>query len=97
MTFKDRIKLLKLKRGTGSSGYSVECSRVIWAKVSDVGITTKLSAEAAGKSAELQAYCHRKEAEGFTHAEYKGVRYRIDSTGAADNERHIRMILTKER
>ena len=95
MTFKDRLTLVRLERQNGKGGYIETATRQIWAKVSDLGVTTKLSASAAGRSAELQAYCHRKEAEGFTHADYKGQRYRIDSTGAADNGRHVRLILTR--
>ena len=55
MTFKDRLTLLRLERQNGKGAYSVADSKEIWARVSDIGITTKLSAEAAGRSAELSA------------------------------------------
>ena len=95
MTFDKKIRLLKLKRQNGSGGYTVEASKMIWANVRDIGVTTKYTAVAAGPDAELQVICHRREAEGYTHAEYGGNRYRIESTGAADNERHIKLILAK--
>ena len=95
MTFNKRIRLLKLVRQNGSGGYAETASRTIWANVRDIGVTTKFTAAAANKEAQLQVICHRAEAEGYTHAEYEGHRYRIESTGAADNERHIKLILAK--
>ncbi|MDE7234376.1 MAG: hypothetical protein K2N29_04870, partial [Ruminiclostridium sp.] len=58
-------------------------------------LTTKYTAASANREAELQVICHRKEAEGYTHADYNGRRYRIESTGAAGNDRHIKLILAK--
>ena len=95
MTFNRKIRLLKLERQNGSGGYEVVASKYIWANVRDIGVTIKYSAVAAGHEAELQVICHRNDAKGFTHAEYDGCRYRIESTGAAENLRHVKLILAK--
>ena len=97
MTFNKKIKLLRLERQNGSNGYVEKSSKSVWANVRDIGVTTKYTAAAAGREAELQVICHRSEAEAdsFTHAEYGGKRYRIESRGAADNSRHIKLILAK--
>lgn len=97
MTFNKKIKLLKLERKNGSAGYAEKSAKTVWANVRDIGVTTKYSAAAAGREAELQVICRRNEAESdsFTHVEYCGSRYRIESTGAAENSRHIKLILAK--
>lgn len=97
MTFNRKLTLLKLTVQNGSGTLSVTASRVVWAAVKDIGVTVKYTAVAAGQSAEIQAICHRAEYEAgnYTHAEYLGHRYKITSTGAADNERHIKLILAK--
>ncbi len=98
MTFDKRITLLLIEPSNGNGEDVVTNSWKIWANVSDIGVTVKYSAAAAGRTAEIQAICHRDEYErfDFTHAEYRGRRYRIDSTGAADTPRHIKLILVKE-
>ena len=95
MTFDKKLTLLKITTQKGSGAQTVTATRTIWANVRDIGVTTKYTAVAAGKNAELQAICHRDEAKGYTHAEYLGARYKIESTGAADNDRHIKLILAK--
>lgn len=97
MTFNKKLKLLKLERQNGSAGYAEKAAKTVWANIRDIGVTTKFSAAAAGREAEIQAVCHRNEFESdsFTHAEYCGIRYRIESTGAAENSRHIKLILAK--
>lgn len=95
MTFNKKLRLVKLERQNGSGGFTEVSSRTIRANVRDIGVTTKYTAAAAKREAELQVICHRKEAEGYTHADYEGHRYRIESTGAADSDRHIKLILAK--
>ena len=97
MTFNKKITLLKIVNQNGSGNQTVETSRVIRANVRDMGMTLKYSAVAAGQNAELQVICHRAEFAdtGYTHADVSGQRYRITGTGAADNERHIKLILAK--
>lgn len=95
MTFNKKINLLKLIQLNGAAGLVVSESKAVWADVRDIGVTTKFTAAAANRQAELQVICHRSEAEGFTHVEYDGCRYRIESTGSAGNDRHIKLIIAK--
>lgn len=97
MTFDKKLRLIKLERQNGSGNYTEKAERTVWANVRDVSITMKYTAAAANRSAELTAICHRAEveAEKYTHAEYRGQRYRIESTGPADIESHIKLILAK--
>lgn len=98
MTFDKKLTLLLIEPSNGSGEDTVTRSWEVWANVRDIGVTVKYSAAAAGRIAEIQAICHRSEYEScnFTHAEYRGRRYRIESTGAADTPRHIKLILAKE-
>lgn len=98
MTFDKKLNLLLIDPTNGSGENIVVNSRSIWGNVRDLGVTLKYSAVSAGRSAELQVICHRSEYESadFTHAEYRGQRYLIESTGAADTPRHIKLILAKE-
>lgn len=98
MTFDKKLTLLLIEPSNGSGEDAVTVSQRIWANVHDIGVTVKYTAAAAGRTAEIQAICHRSEYEryDFTHAEYRGRRYRIDSTGAADTPRYIKLILVKE-
>lgn len=97
MTLNKRITLLKLRRANGSGGYETAAEKKVYASVSDIGVTTKYTAVSAGREAELQAVVWRSEflKDSYTHIEYKGEKYRIDSTGRAENDRFIKLILAK--
>ena len=98
MTFDKKITLLLIEPGEDSGEETVTKSRYAWANIRDIGVTVKYSAASAGRLAELQAICHRSEYESgyYTHVDYKGHRYCVESTGAADTPRHIKLILAKE-
>lgn len=95
MKFNKKITLLKLKAGTGRAEPTEERRAAVWADVSDIGVTTKYSALAAGQTATLQAVMWRREFADFTHAEYGGKRYKIAETGSAKNPLHIKLILER--
>lgn len=95
MAFKSRLRLFTVISGMGSEASSEQSSKLIWADVTDIGVTTKYAATAAGYSAELQAIMYRREYGGQTHAEYNGVKYKISSTGRAENDLHIKLILSR--
>lgn len=97
MTFDKKILLLKLERQNGKGGFAEKARRYIRANVKDVGVTTQYAAAAANREASLQVICFRKEfkSDNFTHVEYDGHRYRIESTGPADTILHIKLILAK--
>lgn len=95
MCFNKRLTLLALRSSTGR-GEPLEISRAeVWADVSDVGTVTKLEAMAVGLNLSLTAVMWRREFKDYTHAEYGGVRYRIASTGNAQNDLHIKLSLER--
>ena len=95
MTFDRKITLQVHKQGYGTAGTQVVSSERVWANVSDMGVTTKYAAEAAGKQAELQAVMWRNEFKDYTHAVIDNVLYKIVSTGRAENDLHIKLILSR--
>lgn len=95
VTFNRKITLLEL---TPQSGFKepLETARaIVWADVSEVGVTTKFAALQAGQSVSLSVVMWRREFRGFTHCEVDGVRYKIVETGAARNELHIKLLLER--
>lgn len=95
MAFKSRLRLFTIFSGNGSEPPIEQGNERVWADVTDIGVTTKYAAESAGFSAELQAVMYRREYKGQTHAEYNGTKYKISSTGRAENDLHIKLILTR--
>ena len=93
--FTDRLTLIKLKSSTGREEPALVSSAAVWARVSDVGVTTKYAALTAGQNISLSAVMRRAEFADYTHAEYNGVRYKIVSTGAAANTLHIKLMLER--
>ncbi len=95
MCFNKRLTLLTLECPPGR-GEPKETDRVeVWADVSEPGTVTKFQGLAAGVDISLSAVMWRREYKGHTHAEYQGVRYRITATGAAANQLHIRLSLSR--
>ena len=93
--FTDRLTLIKLKSSTGREEPVLVSSAAVWARVSDVGVTTKYAALTAGQNISLSAVMRRAEFADYTHAEYNGVRYKIVNTGAAANTLHIKLMLER--
>ncbi len=93
--FNKRIVLLALKPSEGR-GEPAEIARAtVWADISDIGVTTKLTALSAGEEVSFSMIMWRAEYNGYTHAEYGGVRYKIIETGAAANPLHIKLLLKR--
>lgn len=95
MKFNKKITLLRLRAGVGRSEPVEESRAEVWADVSDIGVTTKYAAMAAGQTATLQVLMWRREFKDYTHAEYGGKRYKIAETGSAKNPLHIKLILER--
>lgn len=95
MMFDKKITLQIRSQGYGTAGTQVTDTGTVWASVTDMGVTTKYAAEAAGKRAELQAVMWRSEFKGYTHAVISGTVYKISSTGRAENDLHIKLILAR--
>lgn len=94
--FSDRLTLMRLKSSPGRAEPETISAVTVWARVSDVGVTTKFTALAAGQTLSLTAVMRRAEFADYTHAEYKGARYKIAGTGAAENPLHIKLTLERD-
>lgn len=92
-----KIKLLTLTPQNGSAELVRQNEKTVWAEVGNIGVTTKFSAMAAGKEAELQLIIWRSEYGGQTHVEVNGVVYKITETGAADNNLRVKLLLGRSR
>lgn len=97
IAFNKRITLLTLKPAQGRGEPIKTAHAIVWADVSDIGVTTKMTALSAGAEVSFSVIMWRREFEGFgfTHAEYGGIRYKIVETGAAVNPLHIRLLLNR--
>lgn len=93
--FNKRLTLLTLEYPAGRGEPQITDSATVWAYVSEVGTVTKMQALAVGIDISYTAVMHRNEFKGYTHAEYNGVRYKIVSTGAAENSLHIKLSLER--
>lgn len=97
MKFNKRITLLKMVPGNGRADPVTASEVTVWADVSDVGVTTKYTALQAGAEISLTAVMWRREFEkdDYTHADYRGKRYKISQTGSAGNDLHIKLTLER--
>lgn len=93
--FNKRLTLLTLEYPAGRGEPQITSSATVWAYVSEAGTVTKMQALAVGIDISYTAVMWRGEYKGYTHAEYGGVRYKIVSTGAAENDLHIKLSLER--
>lgn len=96
IVFNRKITLLALEPRSGFAEPAETARAAVWADVSDVGATTKLSALQAGQTVTLAVIMWRKEFRDYTHCEVDGVRYKIAQTGAARNNLHIKLLLERD-
>lgn len=97
IAFNKRITLLALKPSTGR-GEPIKTARAtVWADVSDVGVTTKMTALSSGAEVQFSVIMWRREFEKseFTHLEFNKIRYKIIETGSAANPLHIRLLVNR--
>ena len=95
MCFNKKLTLLTLEYPPGRGEPKVTDSAEVWADVSEPGTVTIFHRHNAAYEIVLTAVMWRREYRGFTHAEYQGVRYKISATGAAANQLHIKLSLTR--
>lgn len=95
IAFNRKITVITLEPASGFND-SIETARaVVWADVSEVGVTTKFAAAQAGQSVSISVVMWRNEFRGYTHCEIDGERYKIAETGAAKNPLHIKLVLER--
>lgn len=92
-----RITLLVLEPQSCSRELAVTSRKTIWAKVSDVGVTTKLAALSTGQTVELCVIARRAECVGATHAEISGKRYKIIDSGTINGDMFVKLLLERDR
>ena len=95
MKFNKKITLLTLEPQSGAGDYKETARATVWADISDVGVTTKLSGLSVGQDISFSAVMWRKEHKDYTHAIYDGVMYKIVETGSAKNPLHIKLLLER--
>lgn len=95
MCFNKKLTLLTLEYPPVRGEPKVTDSAEVWADITEPGTVTKFQGLAAGYDIALTAVMWRREYRGFTHVEYHGVRYKISATGAAANQLHIKLSLTR--
>lgn len=95
IAFYHKITLLELKPQSRVENPLERARAVVWANVSEPGVTTKYAALQAGQSVQFSVVMWRSEFKNFTHCEIDGVRYKIVQTGAAKNALHIKLLLER--
>lgn len=95
MCFNKKLTLLTLEYPPGRGEPIITDSAEVWADISEPGTVTKFQGLAAGYDISLTAVMWRGEYKNYTHAKYQGVRYKISATGAAANQLHIKLSLTR--
>lgn len=94
--FNRKITLLTLAPQSGFSESAETARAVVWANVSEPGVTVKFAALQAGQTVSLTVIMWRKEFKDYTHCEIDDVRYKIIETGAAQNELHVKLLLERD-
>ncbi len=94
--FNRKITLLTLAPQSGFSEPAETARAVVWADVSEPGVTTKFAAMQAGQTVSLAVIMWRKEFKGYTHCEIDGARYKIAETGAARKDLHVKLLLERD-
>lgn len=88
--------LFNSKPGTGISQSQDTSKRRVWADVYLAGIRTQTSMLAVNKSVEYLAEVWERSYRGETHAEYKGVTYKIESVLPAAYPLKVKLALRRK-
>lgn len=94
-TFNKKITLLKLAPQSRTEKPLETARAVVWADVSEPGVTVKFAAMQAGQDVQFSVVMWRAEFKNYTHCEIDGVRFKIVETGAAKNALHIKLLLER--
>lgn len=94
--FNKKITLLRLEVAPGYNTSATEKARtVVWAKVYEPGVTTKMTALSTEEEIAQGVIMWRREYKDYTHAVIDGITYRIVQTGGTDNPLKIKLLLTR--
>ena len=70
--------------------------RLVWADIYLAGIRTQVSMLSVNKSVEFLAEVWKRSYKGESHAEYKGVRYKIESVLPAQSDLKVKLVLRRK-
>ena len=81
--FKDRAVLVRIRQGYGSSDDTELSTRNIRCSLSEPNLSRQIETEGIGRKADLSMLCYKRDfdADVWTHADIKGVRYLIRNIG----------------
>ena len=90
------LTLLSVTEAHGHSGSSEISAKAVKASVNQPGVSLAMKAEYAGYRVDLVAVIRRSDYQsGINYAEYKGIRYRIESVNATDKDLFVRLLLQR--
>lgn len=90
------ITLISSRQGTGRTGSTDIASKNVRASISQPGIRLAIQAEYVGRQIDLLAVIRRSDyLTGYNYAEYKGVRYSIQSVNPSDKALFVRLVLER--
>lgn len=95
--FNKTLILIKQQSGYGHSESTVTMSKSVRADVREPTVGFIIKAEAAGRRVELVATVRHSDylSDKYTHAEYRGIRYRINAAGSTHKNMFIRLSLER--
>ncbi len=98
VVFDKNIKLLKIIPKYGYNGGEDVTAASVRGSVGVPSLTTKEKAANIGIRTDYVAQIWRRdfEKDRYTHVEYDGIRYRIESVSAGMCERIVKLILSRE-
>lgn len=90
------LYLFNCTPGTGISQSQDSPKRLVWADIYLAGIRTQTSMLAVNKSIEYLAEVWEQSYNGETHAEYKGVTYKIETVLPAQSPDKVKLALKRK-
>lgn len=90
------LYLFNSRPGTGISQSQDSSKRLVWADVYLAGIKTQTSMLSVNKSVEYLAEVWELSYKGETHAEYKGVSYKIEAVLPASSSLKVKLALRRK-
>ena len=90
------LTLITVSSSQGRSELVDILRKKVRASVNQPGINLAMRAEYVGQRIDLLAFVRRSDYSlSFNYAEYKGIRYRIESANPTDKELFVRLVLIR--
>lgn len=97
VAFTKNITLVRISREYGHGGTEAVTSATVRGSVSMPSLSLRTNLESVGRSIDFTAQVWRRDFEkaAYTHAEYNGVRYRIDNVSTGISDLIVKLSLTR--